>query len=77
MSPHMTDPDLLAYVNATASLLGLPMDAERAARVAAHLQRTAAMAEMLNTAALAPHDEIAEIYSPAAFQPKQNLGKQL
>ena len=73
----MTDPDLLAYVNTTASLLGLLMDAERAVRVAAHLQRTAAMAEMLNAAALGANDEIAEIYSPAAFQPRVNLRKQL
>jgi hypothetical protein len=73
----MTDPDLLAYVNITASLLGVPMDAERAARVAAHLQRTAAMAALLEGAPLAPHDEIAEIYSPAAFQPRKNVRKQL
>jgi Protein of unknown function (DUF4089) len=73
----MTDPDLLAYVNITASLLGVPMDAGRAERVAAHLQRTAAMAALLDGAALAPHDEIAEIYSPAAFQPTENVRKQL
>jgi hypothetical protein len=73
----MTDPRILAYVNATASLLGVPMDAERAARVAAHLQRTAAMAALLDDAPLAPHDEIAEIYSPAAFRPTEYVRKQL
>lgn len=73
----MTAPNLLAYVNSTASLLGLPMDAERAARVAAHLQRTAAMAALLDDAPLAPHHEIAEIYSPAAFQPREHLRKKL
>lgn len=69
----MTDPSILAYVNTTASLLGVPMDAERAARVAAHLRRTAAMAALLDGVLLAPHDEIAEIYSPAAFQPTKNV----
>ena len=73
----MTDPDLLAYVNNTALLLGLPMTAERAARVAVHLQRTAVMAEMLNVTALDPHDEIADIYSPAAFQLSGNVQKKL
>jgi Protein of unknown function (DUF4089) len=73
----MTDSDLLAYVNITASLLGVPMDAGRAERVAAHLQRTAAMAALLNDAPLAPHDEIAEIYSPAASQPTENVREQL
>ena len=63
----------LAYVHASATALGVPLDEARAARVAAHLQRTAAMAALLQGANLAPHDEPAEIYSPAAFWPASGL----
>lgn len=69
----MDDTQALAYVTASAAALGLPLDSARAARVAAHLQRTAALAALLQGAELAPHDELAEIYSPAAFWPAQNL----
>jgi len=60
----MTDADMLAYTHASAALLGLPLDAARAQRVAAHLQRTALLAALLEQAALAPDDEPAEIYCP-------------
>ena len=63
----MDDELIPAYIATSAALLGIPMDAARLKRVAAHLQRTAAMAELLESAGLAPHDELAEIYSPAAF----------
>jgi hypothetical protein len=63
-----------AYINATAALLALPLDAARTERVAEHLQRTAAMAALLEGADLAPHDELAEIYSPLAF-PSNNHGR--
>ena len=63
----MNDPLGLAYVNTMAEVLGLSLDEPRARRVLAHLQRTAAMARLLEGAALAPHDELAEIYCPAAF----------
>ena len=56
-----------AYITTSAALLGIPMDSARIERVATHMQRTAAMAALLDAADLAPHDEIAEIYSPAAF----------
>lgn len=62
-----TPEQLLAHVHASAELLGLPLDAARAQRVAEHLGRTAAMAQLLETAALLPHDEPAEIYCPAPF----------
>jgi hypothetical protein len=68
---------MLNYVNSTAALLGIPMDAARAERVASHLQRTVAMAALLDTANLAVHDELTEIYCPAAFQPNQFGRKQL
>ena len=42
----------LNYVNSTADLLGIPMDAARADRVASHLQRTRAMAALLDAADL-------------------------
>ncbi|MBX3659949.1 MAG: DUF4089 domain-containing protein [Ramlibacter sp.] len=60
----MNDAQALAYVQASAAALGVPMDSQRARRVAGHLQRTAAMAEMLEQVALAPDDELAEIYKP-------------
>lgn len=65
----MDEAKIAAYVGSTAAVLGLPLPPERAARVVAHLQRTAAMAALLATEPLAPHDELAEIYSPAAFPP--------
>ena len=46
MSP--TDADLLAYVEASAALLALPLEAARAQRVAQHLARTAALAALLD-----------------------------
>ena len=63
----MDEAKIAAYVGSTAAVLGLPLPPERAERVIAHLQRTAAMAALLETAPLAPHDEPAEIYRPAAF----------
>ena len=63
----MDDELIPAYIATSAALLGIPMDAARLARVAAHLQRTAAMAALLESADLAAHDELAEIYNPAAF----------
>ena len=68
---------MLNYVNTVSGLLGIPMDAERADRVTSHLQRTAAMATMLQAAELAPDDELAEIYNPAAFRPNISGHKQL
>ena len=65
--PHMTEDEVLAYVKASAAALALPLDEARAARVAVNLARTAAMAALLERVALAPHDELAEIYSPAPF----------
>ena len=63
----MSDDGLLAYVQASAALQGLPLDEARARRVAQQLARTAALAQLLEAAPLAPHDEPAEIYCPAPF----------
>lgn len=63
----MQSDDLLAYVKASAKLLALPLDDERALRVRQHMERTAALAQLLETAALSPEDELAEIYCPARF----------
>ena len=65
----MTEDDVLAYVRASAALQGLPMDAARAQRVAQHLARTAHLAQLLGDAPMSPEDELAEIYSPMAFEP--------
>ena len=67
----MNQADVLNYVTSSAVLQGIPMDAARAARVASHLQRTAAMAALLDTANLSIDDELAEIYCPAAFKPNE------
>jgi hypothetical protein len=63
----VSEDEVLAYVKATASLLSLPLDEARAQAVAVHLGRTAAMATLLEKAALAPEHELAEIYRPAPF----------
>ena len=62
---------LVAHVRATAALLALTLDEARMQRVAANLQRTAALAALLDAVPLAPHDELAEIYCPAPFRGAQ------
>lgn len=73
----MNDTRMLAYVETMAALLKLPLDAARIQRVAVNLQRTAAMAALLEAAPLTAHDEPAEIYRPAAFPPNDNGREQL
>lgn len=63
----MSFDDVLTYVKASANLLSLPLDDARAERVAQHLQRTSALAELLEAEDLQPHDEPAELYRPAPF----------
>lgn len=65
----MNEAQCLAYVKAAAVALALPLDEARAARVAAQLLRTAALAALLAEQPLQPHDELAEIYCPAPFPP--------
>ena len=67
----------LTYVTSTAALLGIPMDAGRAQRVAGHFQRTRAMAALLDSADLSIADELTEIYCPAPFKPIEIGRKQL
>ena len=67
----MNEADVLNYVKSTAALLGVPMDAARASRVASHLQRTVAIAALMDAANLSEDDELAEIYCPAAFKPNE------
>ncbi len=63
----MQSDDVLAYIKASAKLLALPLDDERALRVAQHMERTAGLARLLETATLSPEDELTEIYCPAPF----------
>lgn len=65
----MEEQDVLAYVSNSARLLGLPLDDAQTARVATHLQRTAAMAELLDAFPLRDEDELVEIFCPAPFIP--------
>lgn len=60
----MNDIDSQVYVRASAAVLGLPLDDAQVLRVAAHLQRTAALAQMLDNLAMPPEAEPAEIYKP-------------
>jgi hypothetical protein len=61
----VNDDDMLAYVRASARLLDLPLYEARAARVAGHLQRTAALAALLERQDLTVEDEPAEVYCPS------------
>ncbi|MEP6789956.1 MAG: DUF4089 domain-containing protein [Ramlibacter sp.] len=61
----MQDSEVLAYVKAAAVVLALPLDEERAQRVATHLSRTAALARQLEAFPLPVEAEPAEIYRPA------------
>lgn len=63
----MEPKDVLDCVTATARIVGIPLDAAQAERVATHLQRTAAMAALLDAFPLHDEDEPAEIYCPAPF----------
>ena len=73
----MDNESTLNYVSITAALLGVPMDAARAARVTAHLHRTRAMAALLDAADLPAAEELAEIYCPAAFKTNEYMRKEL
>lgn len=63
----MDDRQVLEFVKAAARAVDLPLDDARAAAVAAHMGRTAAMARLLEGAELAPDHELAEIFRPAPF----------
>jgi hypothetical protein len=63
----MTEPEVLEYVKVAARMLQLPLDETRAQAVALHLGRSVAIAQIVEAAALAPHDELAEIFKPAPF----------
>lgn len=56
--------DVLALVHANAQALGLDLNPTEAERVAVHLSRTVAMAELLQTFPLDDHEEVAAIYAP-------------
>ena len=61
----MNEDEMLAYVQAAAALLQLPLEAARAQQVALHLGRTEALARLLDQVPFAPDDEPAQVYSPA------------
>lgn len=63
----MDDAEFLAYVQAAALAVNLPLAIDAARRVASQLARTAALARLLDDLPLAPHDEPAEIFRPAPF----------
>jgi hypothetical protein len=65
----MTEAQTLIYVQAAAVTLDLKLDTAQAARVATHLQRTAALAALIDAVPLADEVEPAEIYCPAPFPP--------
>lgn len=61
MSPELA----LHFVHTSAQVLGLSLDDARARRVAGHLQRTAAMARLLDQQTLPPEVEPPVLYTPA------------
>jgi hypothetical protein len=63
----MTDQQLLAYANASADALGIPMDAARALRVAGYLRLSGNFAGLLEAVAMGPELEPAEVFCPAPF----------
>jgi hypothetical protein len=63
----MTEDEVLAYVKAAARAMALPLTEARAQAVALHLGRSVPIARIVESAALAPHDELAEIFRPAPF----------
>ncbi|PUE30463.1 hypothetical protein B9Z39_02360 [Limnohabitans sp. JirII-29] len=65
----MTDAQMVQYVQVSATVLGLPVDEARVVRVAAHLQRTAAMAQLLDGLDMPPELELPEIYCPKQVTP--------
>ena len=71
----MTNTVYLDYVKASAALQGLALDDERARSVAAHLARTALLAQSLNDVPLPVEVELAEIYCPASFLLASNISK--
>ena len=60
----MSETATQAYVRASAAVLGLPLDDAQVVRVATHLQRTAAMARLLDDQDMPPELEPAELYVP-------------
>ena len=68
----MTDAQTLAYVQASATALRLPLDAAQVQRVAVHMQRTAALAQLLDDLHLSPELEKAQIYVPKPHQPRES-----
>lgn len=65
-APGTSADGLREHVVANARTLGLSLDDARIDRVAAHLRRTAALAELLEAFDLGPEDEPAEVYCPSA-----------
>jgi hypothetical protein len=68
----MTDAQTLAYVQASAIALRLPLDTAQAQRVAVHMQRTAALAQLLDDLHLPPELEKAQIYVPKTHLPLES-----
>jgi hypothetical protein len=55
------------YVRSSARLLDLPLSDPQVERVGVHLERSSAIAALLNGVPFGPADEIAEIFRPAPF----------
>jgi hypothetical protein len=59
--------DVVELVRLTARLLALPLADDQVDRVAVHLARTKAMADLLADVPLQAEDELVEIFCPAPF----------
>ena len=65
----MTQEQALEFIRNNAVILGLPTDKTRLTRVASHLIRTEAMAQLLDQVDCPADLEIAEIYCPKQIAP--------
>ena len=63
---------VLEYVRATAPLLGLPLGPDRAEAVALHLQRTAAIAQLLDGEPAVLEIVPPEMFMAAPFPPEES-----
>lgn len=72
----MNDADVVAYVQAAARFLDLPLDDARAYAVAKHLSRTVQLARQLEAFPMPLEEEPCELFSPAPFPAELPQGGQ-
>lgn len=70
MTPHAPTPsDLDAAVDASAALIGLPLDPAHRPGVLRYYALAAQMAQVVLAVPLSPHDESGEVFRPVEPEP--------